>query len=118
MKLFNSEAATVEKTKHLSPLGEKQSLHYYAVSRAPIGKWSPHQKNLVAPPPPPPLPKKENKFKKNPRISERTIHVAPHDCLVSPTMRSQHFRLLACRLKDCANGQEKESEESLKSLTS
>ena len=51
MKLFNSEAATVEKTKHLSPLGEKQSLHYYAVSRAPIEKWSPHQKNLVAPPP-------------------------------------------------------------------
>lgn len=102
MKLFNSEATTVEKTKHLSPLGEKQSLHYYAVSRAPIGKWSPQQKNLVAPPPP----------------LGRTIHVAPHDCLVSPAMRSQRFRLLACRLKDCANGQEKESEESLKSLAS
>lgn len=55
---LNSEATTVEKTKHLSPLGEKQSLHYYAVSRAPIGKWSPHQKKLVAPPPPPPPPKK------------------------------------------------------------
>ena len=78
----------------------------------------PNKKNLVAPPPPPPLPKKENKIKKNPRISGRTIHVAPHDCLVSPAMRSQHFRLLACRLKDCANGQEKESEESLKSLAS
>lgn len=65
MKLFNSEAATVEKTKHLSPLGEKQSLHYYAVSRAPIGKWSPHQKNLVAPPPPPPpSQKKKINFKK------------------------------------------------------
>ena len=65
MKLFNSEATTVEKTKHLSPLGEKQSLHYYAVSRAPIGKWSPHQKKLVAPPPPPPSPQKKNiNFKK------------------------------------------------------
>lgn len=117
MKLFNSEATTVEKTKHLSPLGEKQSLHYYAVSRAPIGKWSPQQKNLVAPPPPPPSQKKKINLK-NPRISGRTIHVAPHDCLVSPAMRSQHFRLLACRLKDCANGQEKESEESLKSLAS
>lgn len=64
MKLFNSEATTVEKTKHLSPLGEKQSLHYYAVSRAPIGKWSPQQKNLVAPPPPPPSQKKKINFKK------------------------------------------------------
>lgn len=63
MKLFNSEATTVEKTKHLSPLGEKQSLHYYAVSRAPIGKWSPQQKNLVAPPPPPPSQKKKINLK-------------------------------------------------------
>ena len=64
MKLFNSEATTVEKTKHLSPLGEKQSLHYYAVSRAPIGKWSPQQKNLVAPPSSPPSQKKKINFKK------------------------------------------------------